>query len=284
MKIIDVFSFCGEIDILKLRLSILDRYVDEFIICEGDETTAGNPKPRYFEQHKQEFKMWLPRIKYHIFSSYSDPIMQAFSQAYLPIPKEQHWWHREFIQKESMRYALTHLQDEDLVFIGDVDEIWDPQVEYLDERAELQQTVYSYYLDNKSSEHWTGTSVMRYKHIRNETLDNLRAYDERRKYMHAPVIKSGWHFTNQGGAKFVKQKIQSYAHQEFNTPEYLALVEQRIANNQDYLGRDFKLGIDTKDWPQYLKDHRPEWAHLCKGTASQPSITSSRYSQRGAYL
>jgi beta-1,4-mannosyl-glycoprotein beta-1,4-N-acetylglucosaminyltransferase len=251
-KIIDIFSFNGELDILEIRLNILDSVVDEFIICEGDETTAGNPKPRYFEENKERYAKWAHKIKYYIFSPFSDPMMQAFSKAYLPIPIEQHWWHREFIQKESMRYALTHLHDDDRVFIGDVDEIWNPDTVFPEGRAELQQTVYTYYLDNKSSEHWTGTSLMSYKDIKHDTLDNLRAYDERRKHMHAPVIKSGWHFTNQGGYEFVKRKIQSYAHQEFNNPQTLAQIEQHIHNNEDYIGRPFILGKDETGLPEYI--------------------------------
>lgn len=195
--------------------------------------------------------------------------MQTFAQAYLPIPKEQHWWHREFIQKESMRFTLTHLNDDDMVFIGDVDEIWNPHMEYPNSRAELQQTVYTYYLDNKSTEYWTGTSLMPYRDIKYNTLDNLRAYDKAREHMKAPVIQNaGWHFTNiLTNADFVENKIKSYAHAEFNTPEYLAQVKQRIQNNEDYLGRDFKLEVNIEDWPRYLKENRSKWAHLCKGIA-----------------
>lgn len=265
MAIIDVFSYNGEADVLELRLQILDKVVDQFIICEGDETTAGVPKVRYFESQQDRFSRWMPKIKYHIMSPYSDPILRSVAVSYLPIPVEQHWWHREFIQKESMRYALTHLRNEDRVFIGDVDEIWDPALTYPSGRLELEQIVYTYFLDNKSSEYWTGTSVMDYADIKGNTLDNLRSYDERRRHMWAPKMKSGWHFTNIGGAEFVKRKIRSYAHQEFNHPQILAGVDTAIALNRDYLGRDFTLGIDTSDWPTYLKRNRAQWTHLCKG-------------------
>lgn len=262
MKTIDIFSFCGEYDVLELRLNVLNESVDEFIICEGDETTAGNPKPRYFEEKKQRYAKWLPKIKYHLFSPYTDPALSLLADISPGVPKDIHWWRREFIQKESMRYALTHLHDDDRVFIGDVDEIWNPETEFPDGRSELQQIVYTYYLNNKSSEQWTGTSVMSYKDIKSDTLDNLRAYDQARAYMKAPIIKSGWHFTNQGGTEFVKKKIQSYAHQEFNHPIVLSQVEQRIANNQDYLGRPFILGVDESEWPEHLKQNRNEYAHL----------------------
>lgn len=264
MEVIDCFSYNGEADILELRLNILDPVVDQFIICEGDETTAGNPKPRYFEENKERYARWAHKIKYHIFSPYTDPILKFYASEKLPIPIDQHWWHREFIQKESMRYALTHLKDDDRVFIGDVDEIWNPDIPYPVGRGELKQTVYSYYLNNRSSEWWTGTSLMQYKDIKNDTLDNLRAYDESRKHMHAPVLlNAGWHFTNIGGADFIKRKIQSYAHQEFNNEAFLNQVENRIANNQDYLGRDFTFTTDNEHLPQYLKDNKEKYKHLC---------------------
>lgn len=263
--IYDLVSFNGEFDILELRFRILDKVVDEFIVCEGDETTAGVPKVRYFESQKERFKPWAHKIKYHIFSPYTDPALSLLADTSPGVPKDMHWWRREFIQKESMRYALTHLRDEDRVFVGDADEIWDPTLTYPPGRLELEQTVYTYYLDNKSSEYWTGTSVMNYSDIKKDTLDNLRAYDEKRKHMWAPKMKSGWHFTNQGGVEFVKRKIKSYAHQEFNSPEILAQISQNVALNRDYLGRPFILGVDESDWPEYLKKNRKEWAHLCKG-------------------
>lgn len=265
MKTIDVFSFNGELEILELRLNILNDYVDEFIICEGDETTAGNPKPRYFEENKHLYTKWLHKIKYHIFSPYTDPALSLLADTSPGVPKDMHWWRREFIQKESMRYALTHLHDDDMVFIGDVDEIWNPLLQYPTERAELNQTVFTYWLDNKSTEYWTGTSLMPCRDIKKDTLDNLRAYDKARESMKAPVIlNAGWHFTNIGGADFVKRKIQSYAHQEFNNPQFLDQVDQHIANNQDYLGRNFVLGVDTTDWPEYLKNNREKYKHLLK--------------------
>lgn len=126
--VIDIFSYNGEADILEIRLNILDSVVDQFIICEGDETTAGVPKPRYFEENKERYAKWLPKIKHHVFSPYTDPALSFLVDQSPGVPKDMHWWRREFIQKESMRYALTHLHDEDMVMIGDVDEIPRPDV------------------------------------------------------------------------------------------------------------------------------------------------------------
>jgi beta-1,4-mannosyl-glycoprotein beta-1,4-N-acetylglucosaminyltransferase len=263
--IIDVFSFNGEFDILEIRLNILNDVVDQFIICEGDETTAGVLKPRYFEENKERYAKWIPKIKHFVMAPYTDPALSLLADTSPGVPKDLHWWRREFIQKESIRYALTHLKDEDRVFIGDVDEIWNPELIYPEGRWELQQTVYSYYLNNRSTEQWTGTSLMSYKDIKKDTLDNLRAYDIMRAYMKAPVmLDAGWHFTNIGGAEFVKRKIQSYAHQEFNNPQTLQLIEERIAQNKDYLGRQFTFTQDELDWPLYLRQNRSKYIKLIK--------------------
>ena len=45
----DCFQFFNELDILKLRLHIMNPVVDRFVISEATETFSGNPKPLYYE-------------------------------------------------------------------------------------------------------------------------------------------------------------------------------------------------------------------------------------------
>jgi hypothetical protein len=106
---------------------------------------------------------------------------------------------------------------------------------------------------------------MQYKHIKHDTLDNLRAYDEARKHMRAPIIENaGWHMTNIGGLDFIKRKMQSYAHHEYSTPQALEAAEYHYNRNEDYLGRNFIIGVDEQGWPEFLKDNRHLYAHLLK--------------------
>lgn len=44
MSIYDCFVFHDELDLLDIRLNILDAYVDYFVVCEGDRTHRGKPK------------------------------------------------------------------------------------------------------------------------------------------------------------------------------------------------------------------------------------------------
>ena len=49
MKIVDVFPFFNELDLLDIRLNVLDPYVDCFIISEATKTFSGLDKPLYYE-------------------------------------------------------------------------------------------------------------------------------------------------------------------------------------------------------------------------------------------
>jgi beta-1,4-mannosyl-glycoprotein beta-1,4-N-acetylglucosaminyltransferase len=41
-------QFCGEFDILELKLETLSPLVDKFIISEGTKTHSGKDKPLYY--------------------------------------------------------------------------------------------------------------------------------------------------------------------------------------------------------------------------------------------
>ena len=45
MKVIDVFPFFNELDLLEIRLNSLDPYVDCFILSEATKTFSGLDKP-----------------------------------------------------------------------------------------------------------------------------------------------------------------------------------------------------------------------------------------------
>ena len=49
MKILDCFGFCGENQILEIRLETLFKYVDKFIIIEGNKFFNGAAKKKIFD-------------------------------------------------------------------------------------------------------------------------------------------------------------------------------------------------------------------------------------------
>lgn len=264
--IVDIFSFNGELDVLEIRLNVLYDFVDEFIICESDETFTGHKKPLYYEENKERYRKWWPKIRTFRMSKPEYTLLELARKS-LGVPQDLHWWVREFCQKESIRYALTHLQDRDTVFIGDADEIWNPEYMPTSGRWKLEQTVYSYFLNNRSNEWWEGTSVMSYGDIKGDTLDNLRAHDTHRAYMKAPTFRNyGWHFTNMYGnnTSKIKEKLSSYSHQEYNFPAITDTITDKIKDNKDFIGRDFTFTMNETGLPEYVLQNKAKYAHLWK--------------------
>ena len=60
----DCIPFFNELDILNLRLHVLNSYVDKFIIEEATVTFSGEPKELCFEKNKEMFREFLPKIEY----------------------------------------------------------------------------------------------------------------------------------------------------------------------------------------------------------------------------
>lgn len=264
----DTFMFFNELDILELRLHILDPYVDFFIIAEARETFSGIKKPLYYELNKERFAKWHHKIIHHVVDdTMDDPELVSLMDTRPYVPKDKEHYRKAFYQKESIRKALAKAgaKDDDIVYYGDADEIWKPK-EITDDKAyKLKQLCYVYYLNNRSSEQWVGTVVTRYKNIKNGCICDLRANPEN------ILDDGGWHFTNMGGVEAIRQKIEAYDHQEYNTEKVKSQIEKRMKNNQDYLGRmfdyrwrRFKFWVDESDLPIYLKEHKADYIHLFK--------------------
>jgi hypothetical protein len=262
----DCFMFFNELDLLEIRLSVLDQYVDFFVISEATETFSGQPKPLYYELNKERFAKWHHKIIHNVVDDYpNDTELIALIDSKEYVPKDKEHYRRAFYQKESIKRALVNAKDDDTIYYGDADEIWKPKEIAADKVYKLHQLCYVYYLNNRSSENWAGTIVTKYKNIKNGCLNDMRAN---------PVEfldDGGWHFTNMGGVEAIKQKIEAYDHQEFNTPEIKAKIEKRMKNNRDYVGRifdfrwrRFKFWVDESDLPEYLKAHKEHYQHLFK--------------------
>lgn len=257
---VDVITYNGEADLFDLRYNILKDYVDEFIVVEFDKTFSGKDKPWYFEQIRDRYPtVTYCQITSEVYDKYKDLALSSPNTNY---GKGAEHWVREFCQKESIKDYLTHLQDDDIVFIGDCDEIWDPRYTYSERYGKLKLLVYSYFLNQLSSEDFWGTLVAPYKWIKDECLNHERS--AMHNYL---TLESthGWHFTSMGGDEAVKKKLEdSYTKETYATDEVINNLYDNIASNKDFLGRDFTYKIDESDWPQYLKDNRDKYEHLCK--------------------
>ena len=254
--IIDAFTFWCEFDMLELRLSILDKYVDKFILVESNQTFSGNPKPLFYEKNKDKFAKWNDKIIHIV----------------VPNIQTNNLFERHYLCYEAIENKIMEIGNpEDIAFCSDLDEIWNPEIigKCDDEIHSLAQFNYSYWLNNRASEQWVGTLMSKVKNffvghnkINRTAKPNL-------------LPNGGWHFTNMGGADMVINKIQAYDHadeavaglgrfKDFGIRERMNANEDYLGRLTDYYGKPYTFWKDESDWPQYLKDNKEKWSFLCK--------------------
>lgn len=255
--IYDCFTFFNEYDLLEIRFNVLDMYVDRFVLVESSLTFSGNHKPLYWEKRdKERFKKFENKVIHLVVDDYGkdESIMKLIAER---IYVDQPSFKRSFYQKESIKKCLVNCMDEDIIYYGDTDEIWEPQ-EVDDKVYKLRQLAYSYYLNNRSPEDWRGTIVTKYKNVREGCLNDMRANP-------VNILEDGgWHFTNMGGIESVVKKLESYDHQEANVPWVKDNLQARMDSNMDFLGRNYQFWVDHSELPYYILKNKDKYKHLWK--------------------
>lgn len=285
MKIYDAFLFYNELDLLDIRLSILNPYVDYFIISECDYTFSGLKKPFNFENNKERYSKYLDKIIYvknhnsndtNNFNEeyvgnkkiYYDFISNHFKNTHYHWKHESHWC-RDFIHREYVKLGMENCKDDDIVIFGDLDEFPDPNIlnNYLNNLDKNKSYVLKlkfmyYFINNENIEDWYGTLITQFKNLKNITLNEIR-----RNRMNLNIINdAGWHLSFMGGSKKIKEKIQSYGHQEFNNNFIISNIDKNVNENKDLFFRNHKyqtvnLNIYPKNMIDLIKE---KYSYLIK--------------------
>lgn len=271
MKVYDCFPFFNELDLLELRLNELSNIIDYFVLVEATKTHTGNPKPLYYAENCDRFHLFSDKIIHVVVKDM--PITKDEIEAALS-SKDREWiltgyqtednWVRERYQRNQIMRGLEFADPDDIVIIEDADEIVKPStVEWA--KANIQngsiavgQAMYSYYLNVKCSIPWWGSKIIQKKNISTPSEDRFHT-------PHPQTIENGgFHFNFMGGADAIRQKMRSYAHQEFNTIDNLFKVDERLEKLQDVLGRQDKYEVVRIDdtFPKYVVDNINKFSHL----------------------
>jgi beta-1,4-mannosyl-glycoprotein beta-1,4-N-acetylglucosaminyltransferase len=241
-KIIDCFIFYNELDMLEYRLNVLNDVVDYFVLVEANHTFVGRPKPLFYNDNKHLFEKFNQKI-IHIVCDL------PFSSETIDISKNQQWVnekHNRSCIKDGLKQIS--IDDRDLIIIADVDEIPDPNtlrilrnLDTTNKIMALEQDFYYYNLNSKRHEKWYFSKIISYDKYRylNKSCDEIRnSFTE-------IIPKGGWHFSYFGDTNFIKNKIENFAHQEYNSSEFteLATIEERINNCVDLFNRGGNNGM-----------------------------------------
>lgn len=251
--VIDVFYILNELDLLEIRLNILDKYVDKFIIVESTETFSGISRELVYPKNEERFKKWKEKIIYYVVDDY--PEDDEIYEMGFNSPNTNYgnsYWMREFYIKEAVR-RIMDFKDDDIIFISDIDEIWNPELTYTPKGTEVikpRQLPYIYYLNQRTNEDWfgwTGTVCTLYKTIKDGIINHLRT-DDLTKF--TVLENGGWHFNALGGRE---RKQDAWCNPGYDT-----------FSNTVWERREKDMHIDEVDLPKWLLDNKTKYAEYFK--------------------
>jgi len=265
IKLYDCFSYFDEDLLLDLRLNILDKFVDFFVIVEGNKTWQNNQKKLRFDIKK--FKKFKNKI------------------IYIPVedmPDGNNPYLRENFQRNCISRGLLNANDDDLILISDLDEIPNPEnLNFFKKEmryAVFEQLHFYYKLNLKSQKnpYWYGSRICVKKYLKSpqwlrELKFKKRPFWRLDKFRLNNIIKNGgWHFCN---LKTPDQLLYKYSNLcETNDPynfkekidnKYLDLdeIKKRIKEGDDIIGRNekYKAIILDDSFPEYLLNNKKNY-------------------------
>ena len=158
MAIYDCFQYFNEDHMVDLRLNILDKYVDFFIISESTKTHQGHEKKINFDIRK--FPSFKKKIKF-IVADYKNHInFEKHIGGESPI--EQH-------QRNSLIEGIQDAQPNDLIILSDSDEIPDlTKLKDINEKKKYiafsqKMFMYKLNLQNLEESGWIGSRITKKK-------------------------------------------------------------------------------------------------------------------------
>lgn len=228
-KVFDCFLFAGELALYRLRQAELSRVVDEFVAVESAETLQGRPRALTDLQA--------------LHNGAADSLVRVVAE----LPQTNDPWAREYAQRDYvLRYLKDRVSDDDLVILGDADEIPRPEViaqlrnegPAHGEVVALETPVFYYSLNKRLDANSYASRV-----VRASTLSDLTPTQVRVVRPSRTIEKAGWHFSNLAPYSellpFMLSKATSYTHAELNRKRYLG---------RRYLSYCFEHGFQWSDY------------------------------------
>ena len=254
MAIYDCFQYFNEDHIVDLRLNILDKFVDYFVISESTKTHQGKSKKINFDLRN------FPKFKNKIIfieADYKDEInFENHTGGESPI--EQH-------QRNSLIKGIEKASSEDLIILSDSDEIPDltklSKIRKNKKFIAFSQKMFMYKLNlqNINESNWIGSRITKKRNIKSmQELRNLKFKNYpfwRLDKFNQQIINGGWHFSYMQTPAQIIKKIKSFSHGEYNDENISETsIKEKILNNEDIFGRGIKLKKIHIDgtYPEYI--------------------------------
>ena len=280
MKVFDSFIFFNELDLLEMRLNILNDVVDHFVLTESPFTVSGNEKPLYYQENKDRFGKFNDKIVHHITEEIPNDFTHLLEKTKFHVAYKENdpygtpminlpvRFQRALFNRNNSAFGIEKagVTDEDLVITSDADEIINPlllqDLEWFNPSNHYVAECRAFYykLNILYQEDWMGSRLCTWKHLKNTTIDQ-----HRQDHQNAHRIEdAGWHFSFFGNAEDFKLKLASYEHTENNTDQVTSTASEKIEQGLDPLGRTNKLVTVPLDdsYPEYVLENQDKYAEF----------------------
>ena len=287
MKIYDCFMFFDEEMLLDLRLNIMNRYVDKFVITEATYMHSGKSKKPIFDIKK--FSKFKDKIIYNLIEKEPvnlEIINKNESKNITSSKLINNSIKRENYQREQAKNILKMADDDDIVLINDIDEI--PNLSNINfDKIKKKLIIFKqktyYYKFNLLYENliWHGSKACRKKFfISPQWLRNVRhkryplwrldILFSKKKYNDIHYVDNGgWHFTNIKSPENLEKKFLNFLHHQDFESSGLKLndIKEKIRNKKILYDlnvdqRGFKWSgeknlrkVEISEMPEYLSNN-----------------------------
>jgi len=279
--------------LLDLRLNIMDKYVDNFVITEATYMHNGSEKKLNFDINN--FKKFKDKITYIVVDEPPSNLL-LLNENDTEESKENklilNGYKRDNFQREKAMSALDDINENDWIIINDIDEI--PNLKNINltkinnKFVIFEQQIF-YYKFNLLYPNvpWFGSRACKRKNfISPQWLRNVkhRKYPfwrldtifSKNKYSDIHIVNNGgWHFTNIKSAEDIEKKLLNYAHHyEFEQSGLNAndikkkIFEKKIIYDHSSDQRGYKWGsektletLNISKMPDYIVDNLKKYSN-----------------------
>jgi len=292
-KVFDCFLYFDEDVLLNLRLNILNKYVDYFVIIESIYNHKGKKKKLNFKINN--FKKFKKKIIYIQSKDRPKKLKKIFpsdTQSEINSKNILNAYRWENFNRNEIIKGLKSAKNDDIIILSDLDEI--PNLSKIDfDKINnniffFRQKVFYYKLNLKYPNiDWYGSRICKKKFLKSpQWLRNLKTkkypfwrldvFFSRKKYFNIKFVDDGgWHFTNLKTPKDILKKYKNYLHwyefelNKINLNTIKKLIEKRMVLYD--LNKDQRSSLDrfkskTKlikankfDLPMYILQNKKKY-------------------------
>lgn len=238
----------------------LNPVVDRFVLVESTHTHSGKPKRLYYDEVKDS----------EIFAPFKDKIIHIIHK----MEPDTDRWVNENAQRNAIAEGLINAKPDDIIIVSDIDEIVNrkivPFMEQTFGPTRLIMKFFYYYFNCRAQrEGWFFAAFCRFKDFQTAQLLRL---GNKNGYHKQVLTNAGWHFSYLVSPEEIPNKLESFAHSEFDT-DYFKDVERLrkcVEAGTDILDRpDMKFVVEPLDAPECVMRDRDKYKEFIKNDSSK---------------